>query len=94
MNVYVCIYVYMYVCTQAVVPLVKGQKSTTFYYEYEGLTHQEEWKFLEINSNYALIYYCGSSNSWAYEGGLVITRYVCMYVCMYAYMHAFFLWCV
>ena len=34
----------------------------------------ETWKFLHVDPELVLLYYCGNSNTWNYEGALVLSR--------------------
>eukprot|EP01084_Bolivina_argentea_P226255 382198_1 len=56
-------------------PIVYKPKSAVmnFVYEYQGESHNETWYFIgqDIDQGWTIFYYCGSANTWFYEGGLV-----------------------
>jgi hypothetical protein len=60
-------------------PWSGSSPSLTFEYAYEGMEHSETWQFLELSKGLGVLYYCGTSNTWEYEGGLVITRFAAIH---------------
>jgi hypothetical protein len=53
--------------------------SVTFKYHSEGLNHEETWYVLDTftdsasGADYALVYYCGGTRNWEYEGILALS---------------------
>eukprot|EP00475_Leptophrys_vorax_P009623 TRINITY_DN1636_c0_g1_i1.p1 TRINITY_DN1636_c0_g1~~TRINITY_DN1636_c0_g1_i1.p1 ORF type:complete len:279 (-),score=51.21 TRINITY_DN1636_c0_g1_i1:532-1368(-) len=53
--------------------------SVTFAYHSEGLNHEETWHVLETftdqasGADFALVYYCGGTRNWQYEGVLALS---------------------
>ena len=49
--------------------------NTLSLYEDEGMPHNESWYFIgqNVTAGWTVFYYCGSANTWSYEGGLVIS---------------------
>lgn len=50
-----------------------GASTLSFLYEDQGMQHNESWYFIgqNVSAGWTVFYYCGSANTWAYEGGLV-----------------------
>jgi len=48
----------------------------TFNYQDQGESHHETWFIMgqNVNQGWMIIYYCGSANTWGYEGALVLSQ--------------------
>jgi hypothetical protein len=48
----------------------------TFYYHDMGLTHTETWWLIDAaeDFSYVILYYCGGTLQWYYDGALVLSR--------------------
>ena len=52
----------------------QGSSIMNFHYEDQGLSHNETWYIIgqNVSAGWTIAYYCGSANTWFYEGGIVM----------------------
>ena len=59
-----------------IIPITSPGENVSFVYHDTGLTHTETWWLIDEaeDQSYVLIYYCGNTLQWYYDGALVFSK--------------------